>query len=98
MNLEEFLNCGAVKCLKTGQFCVEVDGIRVLFNVEVNLGAVTQLKLKSANYKVNCNVEVDTRTERVISVECVGFKEEKIRLTLLGCFKERGLLHKGLVF
>ncbi|MCI2413870.1 MAG: hypothetical protein MPF33_01260 [Candidatus Aramenus sp.] len=98
MNLEEFLNCGAVKCLRTGQFCVEVDGLRVLFNVEVNLGAVTQLKLKSTNYKVSCNVDVDTSTEKVIYVECVGFKEEKIRLTLLGCFKERGLLHKGLIF
>jgi hypothetical protein len=79
--------------MKSGEFCVEVDNIRILFTMSYNFGPVTEILLKSNNFKANCKILFDTRKEKIISVECYGFKSEKVGKALEECFKEKGLMY-----
>lgn len=94
MKIEDIFNCGAIKCMRNGGFCIEVDGIRIVYTVSFNIGMITEIILKSENYKSNCKIEFDTKKWKVIKVEAIGFKADKVQLALEQCFRERGILYK----
>ncbi|AWR93262.1 hypothetical protein [Acidianus brierleyi] len=96
MSIHEFFNCNSVKCMKSGEFCVEVDNVKITFTLDFTLGPITEISLKSSNYKVNCKILFDSRKEKIISVDCYGFKADKICKSLKECFREKGLLYASL--
>lgn len=89
----ELFNCGSVKCTKTNEFCIEVDGIRIIYVVSFSGGIVTDFILKSRNYNSSCKVVFDSRKGKVIYVDCTGFKADEVKLALEECFKEQKLLY-----
>ncbi|BFH74245.1 hypothetical protein SJAV_21890 [Sulfurisphaera javensis] len=94
MKINNIFNCGQVKCMKTNEFCIEVDNIRIVYSMSFNFGIITEIQFKSTNYKSMCNIVFDTRKEKIIEVECIGFKADKVKLTLEECFRQEGLLYK----
>ncbi|QKQ99032.1 hypothetical protein GWK48_00260 [Metallosphaera tengchongensis] len=93
MNLDEIFSCAFVKTTKAGDILVIVDGIKVIFSVNVKFSIVSDIELKSTNYKLVCNISFDTRYGKVISTTCTGFKADKVRDYLQECFRERGVLY-----
>ncbi|MCG3109364.1 hypothetical protein L3N51_01654 [Metallosphaera sp. J1] len=93
MRVEEILDCGAVKCMRTGEVCVEVDRVRVVYSVNVNPGILMEITLKGNNYSSTCRIIYDMRLDKVVDISCVGFKEERVKITLEECFKRKGILY-----
>ena len=88
----KLFNCGNVRA-KDNQFCIEVDGIRVLYTMSFTPGIIQEFVLKSTNYNSMCKIAFDTRKGKVIYVECIGFKADKVKIALEECFKEEGILY-----
>ncbi|MEM4131243.1 MAG: hypothetical protein QXU14_08370 [Metallosphaera sp.] len=91
--ISQLFNCNQVKVMRTGDLSVELDGVRCVYEVKSNLSPVMEITLKSRNYKSECKVLFDVRLDKVVSVSCEGVKQEKVRLTLEECFREKGLLY-----
>ena len=89
----KLFNCGNVKCTKDNQFCIEVDGIRILYTVSFTPGMLQEFVLKSTNYNSICKIAFDVRKGKVIHVETIGFKADKVKTALEECFKEEGILY-----
>lgn len=84
-------NCKEVKCTKQGEFCIEVDNMRIFYKQEVSLGIISEILLNSTNFKSKCKISIDTRKGKVIQLECEGFKAEKVKNVIIECLKEQGL-------
>ncbi|AWR96779.1 hypothetical protein DFR86_03880 [Acidianus sulfidivorans JP7] len=93
MKIEDLFNCNNVKCMKTGEFCIEVDNVRIVYSINYNLSIITEILLKSTNFKSVCRILFDTRKGKIIDISCSGFKSDKVKLALEACFKERNLLY-----
>ncbi|ARM75273.1 hypothetical protein [Acidianus manzaensis] len=96
MKVEDLFNCGNVKCMKTGEFCIEVDNVRIVYSINYEFGPIIEINLKSTNFKSNCKILFDVRKEKIIDISCYGFKDNKVKLALEGCFKEKNLLYKSI--
>lgn len=84
-------DCKEIKCTKGGEFCIEVDNIRIFYKQEVSFGIITEIVLNSTNFKSKCKIIIDTRKERVVSLECEGFKAEKVKNIIAECLREQGV-------
>ncbi len=78
-----------------GQYYIEVDRLRILFEVKVNISMIVEIILNSINYKVTCKIVFDPRYEKVMETSCMGFKEDKIKHIIQNCFREKGVLYTG---
>jgi len=88
MNL---FNCSNVKSTKDGKLYIEVDRIKVFYTVSFTPGTLQEYVLKSTNYNSMCRITFDTRKGKVIHIDCIGFKADKVKVVLEECFKEEGI-------
>ena len=91
----KLFNCGNVKSTKDNELYVEADKIRIFYTVNLTPGILQEFILNSTNYKSLCKVVFDTRKGKVVHVECVGFKADKVKVALEECFKEEGILYSA---
>ncbi|EZQ01839.1 MULTISPECIES: hypothetical protein [Acidianus] len=94
MNLQDLLSCNDIRLNKNDEVLVTVDNVKLIFTFSINFSLITEIILKCKNYKSNCRIIIDTRTEKVIAIETQGFKEEKIKKVISECFREKGILYK----
>jgi len=86
-------NCSNIKLIKDNQLYIEVDRIRVLYTVSFTPGILQEYVLKSTNYNSMCRITFDVRKGKVIHIDCIGFKADKVKVMLEECFKEEGILY-----
>lgn len=91
--MNEIFNCGPIKCMKTGEVCLEIDRVRVVYSMSVSPSTVAEITLKGVNYSSICRILYDARMGKVVDVSCSGFKQERVKATLEECFREKGVLY-----
>ncbi|TRM78077.1 hypothetical protein DJ532_02370 [Sulfolobus sp. A20-N-F8] len=95
MDIKRLLICDQIGMNNSGQYYIEVDRLRILFEAKVNIGIIVEIILNSINYKLTCKIVFDPRYEKVIETSCIGFKEDKVKYIIQNCFKEKGILYTG---
>ena len=89
----KLFNCGNVKFSEDNELQIKVERIKVVYKASFTPGIIQEYVLKSTNYKSLCKVVFDTRKGKVVHVECIGFKADKVKVALEECFKEEGILY-----
>ena len=70
-----------------------MDGIKILYTVSSVPGIIQEIVLKSSYYSSMCKITFDVKKGKVIHVETIGFKADRVKVVLEECFKEEGILY-----
>jgi len=87
------ISCDVFKRLPDGTIMIEVDRVKIFLKREGSPGIVEDLVLKSTNYNLKCRIECDQRKGKVILVECIGFKADKVKQAIEDSMRKAGMLY-----
>ena len=71
-----------VQWVSNDTFKILFHGIELVYKVEIQSGIITRVIARCLNYNSLCKIEIDTRKNRIIYFECIGFEKDLIKKEL----------------
>ena len=71
-----------VQWVSNDTFKILFHGIELVYKVEIQSGIITRVTARCLNYNSLCKIEIDTRKNRIIYFECIGFEKDLIKKEL----------------
>lgn len=71
-----------VQWVSNDTFKILFHGIELVYKIEIQSGIITKAIVRCLNYNSICKIEIDTRKNRIIHFECIGFERDSIKKEL----------------
>lgn len=72
-----------VQWIGEDKFKLTINGIEVTYKVEVKPGVITSVIIKGLNYNSLCTLDIDTRKNRLLSLQCIGFEKDVVKKIII---------------